>query len=117
MHGDARSPAAAGEITVFATTADEGYVTPDWARAGALLANVSLGNLTNEMFLSAAALYVDDLDLVADNPRRPLGRLMAAGLVTRAENTNDTAKPIDATLGFERKRAGQRIAPARGTAR
>ncbi|RSN34592.1 ornithine cyclodeaminase [Amycolatopsis sp. WAC 01416] len=97
VYDKARDAVAAGEIAVFTTTADEGYVTPDWARPGALLVNVSLGDLADETFLDAAALYVDDLDLVADNPRRPLGRLMRDGLVTRP--SDGTAKPIDATLG------------------
>lgn len=97
VHSSARDAVAAGEIAVFTTTADTGYVTPDWARPGALLVNVSLGDLADETFLDAAALYVDDLDLVADNPRRPLGRLMGAGLITRPSEA--TAKPIDATLG------------------
>ncbi|MFI7673444.1 ornithine cyclodeaminase [Actinophytocola sp. NPDC049390] len=97
VHDTARDAVTAGEIAVFTTTADKGYVTPAWARPGALLVNVSLGDLADETFLDAAALYVDDLDLVADNPRRPLGRLMGDGLVTRPGD--DTAKPIDATLG------------------
>jgi ornithine cyclodeaminase/alanine dehydrogenase-like protein (mu-crystallin family) len=93
VHANARS-AVAAEITVFTTTVDEGYVEPDWPRPGALLVNVSLGDLTDATFLEAAAVYVDDLDLVADNPRHPLSLLMAAGLVT-----GGTARPIDATLG------------------
>ena len=100
VHPDARAAVAASEITVFTTTVDEGYVEPGWVRPGALLVNVSLGDLTNETFLDAAAVYVDDLDLVADNPRRPLGRLMAAGLVTRpGDTTGGPARQIDATLG------------------
>jgi ornithine cyclodeaminase len=99
VHADARSAVATGEIAVFTTTVDEGYVEPDWPRPGALLVNVSLGDLTDATFLDAAAVYVDDLDLVADNPRRPLGRLLAAGLVSRPGETGGTARPIDATLG------------------
>jgi ornithine cyclodeaminase/alanine dehydrogenase-like protein (mu-crystallin family) len=108
VHSDARTAVAASEITVFTTTVDEGYVEPDWVRPGALLVNVSLGDLTDATFLEAAAVYVDDLELVADNPRRPLGRLMAAGLITRpgdapARQTRpgcaDTPRRIDATLG------------------
>ncbi|MEV0425768.1 ornithine cyclodeaminase [Micromonospora sp. NPDC050495] len=99
VHADAREAVAAGEVTVLTTTADEGYVEPDWPRTGALVVNVSLGDLTDATLLGAAALYVDDLDLVADNPRRPLGRLMAAGLVARPDGGGGPARPIDATLG------------------
>lgn len=97
VHDDARAAVAAGAVTVFTTTADEGYVGPDWVRPEALLVNVSLGDLADSTFLEAAAVYVDDVDLVADNPRRPLGRLMAEGLVTRPGAANGS--PIDATLG------------------
>jgi ornithine cyclodeaminase/alanine dehydrogenase-like protein (mu-crystallin family) len=99
VHSDAREAVAAGEIAVFTTTVDEGYVEPDWLRPGALVVNVSLGDLTDATFLDAAALYVDDLDLVADNPRRPLGRLMAAGLVARPDDPGGSGRRIDATLG------------------
>jgi ornithine cyclodeaminase len=99
VHDHARAAVAASEIAVFTTTVDEGYVEPDWVRPGALLVNVSLGDLTNEILLDAAAVYVDDLDLVAGNPRRPLGRLMAAGLVTRPGAAGSPARQIDATLG------------------
>ncbi|GAB3329574.1 ornithine cyclodeaminase [Micromonospora halotolerans] len=99
VHTDARDAVAAGEIAIFTTTVDEGYVEPDWLRPGALVVNVSLGDLTDATFLDAAALYVDDLDLVAENPRRPLGRLMAAGLVARPDDSGSTARRIDATLG------------------
>ncbi|MFT7865887.1 MULTISPECIES: ornithine cyclodeaminase [Amycolatopsis] len=96
VHDSARAAVSAAEIAVFTTTADDGYAEPDWARPGALLVNVSLGDLTDAVFLEAAAVYVDDLDLVADNPRRPLGRLMAAGRISRP---GGPARPIDATLG------------------
>ncbi|MEQ0559934.1 ornithine cyclodeaminase [Amycolatopsis sp. NEAU-NG30] len=96
VHDDARSAVAAGEIAVFTTTADDGYVEADWPRPGALLVNVSLGDLTDEVFLGAGAVYVDDLDLVADNPRRPLGRLMGEGAISRP---GGDGKAIDATLG------------------
>ncbi|MER7421042.1 ornithine cyclodeaminase [Micromonospora peucetia] len=99
VHTDAREAVAAGEIVVLTTTADEGYVEPDWLRPGALVVNVSLGDLTDAAFLDAAAVYVDDLDLVAENPRRPLGRLMAAGLVARPDDADGTGRRIDATLG------------------
>ncbi|MEU3766320.1 ornithine cyclodeaminase [Amycolatopsis keratiniphila] len=44
------------------------------------------------------AVYVDDVDLVADNPRRPLGRLMAEGLFGHPDSTGP-ARPLDGTLG------------------
>ncbi|MEU9688898.1 ornithine cyclodeaminase [Amycolatopsis japonica] len=94
----AREAVSAAEIAVFTTTMDVGYVEPDWASPSALLINVSLGDLTDAAFRDAAAVYVDDVDLVADNPRRPLGRLMAEGMFGRPGSAG-SARPLDGTLG------------------
>ncbi|WP_394361083.1 ornithine cyclodeaminase [Amycolatopsis sp. SB7-3] len=94
----AREAVSAAGIAVFTTTMDVGYVEPDWASPSALLINVSLGDLTDAAFRDAAAVYVDDVDLVADNPRRPLGRLMAEGMFGRPRS-GGSARPLDGTLG------------------
>ncbi|WP_051173949.1 ornithine cyclodeaminase family protein [Amycolatopsis orientalis] len=94
----AREAVSSAGIAVFTTTMDEGYAEPDWATPGALLINVSLGDLTDAAFRDAAAVYVDDVDLVADNPRRPLGRLMAEGVFGRP-GSEGPARPLDGTLG------------------
>jgi ornithine cyclodeaminase len=43
---------------------------------------VSLADLTGEVFLCAQAIYGDDLDLIADNPRRILGLLLKEGAIS-----------------------------------
>jgi ornithine cyclodeaminase len=67
------------DIVFFLTTAAEGYVRRSWISPGALLVNVSLGDLTDEVLTNAHSLYVDDLQLIVENPRRPLGRLINDG--------------------------------------
>ncbi|MGI5350688.1 hypothetical protein ACQEU8_21285 [Streptomyces sp. CA-250714] len=67
---------AEADVVLFLTTASEGYVPSAWVRPGSLLVNTSLGDLTDEVFLGSDQLYVDDLQLITENPRRPLGRLV-----------------------------------------
>jgi len=80
--GSARDALAASSVTVTVTTSDEPYILRDWIGPGSFIAHVSLADLTEEVFLGAQALYGDDLELIADNPRRILGRLLAEGAAT-----------------------------------
>ncbi|MEV5718550.1 ornithine cyclodeaminase [Amycolatopsis mediterranei] len=75
---------AGQDIVFFLTTASEGYVRKPWISRGALLVNVSLGDLTDEVLTGARALYIDDLRLIVENPRRPLGRLINDGHIAPA---------------------------------
>lgn len=81
------------DIVFFLTTASEGYVHKSWISLGALLVNVSLGDLTDEVLTNAHSLYIDDLQLIVENPRRPLGRLINEGHIapTAAEGPSVTA--------------------------
>ncbi|WP_191259853.1 ornithine cyclodeaminase [Amycolatopsis oliviviridis] len=88
---------AEAETTVFLTTVADGYVQPDWVRPGSLLVNVSLGDLTDEVLTGASALFVDDVQLIVENPRRPLGRLIGEGRI--AAKTGTDRPSITATLG------------------
>jgi ornithine cyclodeaminase len=124
VHPEVAAAVAAGDVVVTTTTADSGYLGPERFRAGALVVNVSLGDLTPEALLAAGALYVDDVDLVAQNPRRPLGSLMREGRIVAPHaahggtgTANDTTgathggpRAIDATLGA--LVAGRVAAPA-----
>jgi ornithine cyclodeaminase/alanine dehydrogenase-like protein (mu-crystallin family) len=79
-----RAPAAvaASPVLVTLTTADEGYVEAGWLRPGSFVAHVSLDDLREDVFYAAEAIFVDDIDLVRENPRRVLGRLMVEGSIT-----------------------------------
>lgn len=95
------------DLVFFLTTASEGYVRKSWISPGALLVNVSLGDLTDEVLIGARALYIDDLKLIVENPRRPLGRLINDGHIapaaaegpsvtaTIAELLGDPGKPAE----------------------
>lgn len=77
-----REAMAEADIAVFLTTATDGYVPSDWVRPASLLVNASLGDLTDEVLLGARTLVVDDIALIEENPRRPLGRLLNAGQIS-----------------------------------
>jgi ornithine cyclodeaminase/alanine dehydrogenase-like protein (mu-crystallin family) len=85
------------EVVLFLTTVSEGYVEPGWVTPGSLLVNVSLADLTDAALMGADALYVDDIGLIAENPRRPLGRLINEGRVATTPSAGQPA--VTATLG------------------
>ncbi|OKH94389.1 ornithine cyclodeaminase family protein [Streptomyces uncialis] len=74
-----RECVADADLVVPVTTVTEGYIEPDWLKAGALIAHVSLDDLTQEAVSSADLVVVDDWGLVSDDPRRLLGRMHRAG--------------------------------------
>ena len=78
----ARAAVGATQVLVTLTTSDEPYLAASWLRPGTFVAHVSLDDLCRDVFTTAEAVYVDDVDLVRDNPRRVLGRLMSEGVVT-----------------------------------
>jgi ornithine cyclodeaminase len=80
---DARAAAGAADVVVLTTTAPAPYVPWAWVREARLVLNVSLGDLEDEVFLRAAQVVVDDLDMVLADERRPLGRLLRAGRLGR----------------------------------
>ncbi|MFD2416321.1 ornithine cyclodeaminase [Amycolatopsis pigmentata] len=95
--GTAAEAMNGAEVVLFLTTVSEGYVEPEWVTPGSVLVHVSLADLTDDALLGAAALYVDDIALIAENPRRPLGRLINEG---RIATTPSAGRPaITATLG------------------
>jgi ornithine cyclodeaminase/alanine dehydrogenase-like protein (mu-crystallin family) len=73
------------------TVSDKPYIEPEWFTAPTFVAHVSLDDITPQVFSEAAAIYVDDIGLVVDNPRRILGRLIADGQI--AATPDDEARP------------------------
>lgn len=101
-----RSCVAEAEIVVPVTTVTEGYLEPEWLRPGALVAHVSLDDLTERAVLAADLLVVDDWSLVSDDPRRLLGRMHRSGTLLGPDGEprdGVTARPgarrVDGTLG------------------
>jgi N-[(2S)-2-amino-2-carboxyethyl]-L-glutamate dehydrogenase len=77
----AREAVAASTTLFTLTTSRKPYIELSWFQPGSFVAHVSLDDLTEEVFLGAEAIFVDDVPLVRDNPRRILGSLMAAGKI------------------------------------
>ncbi|MGW0393048.1 ornithine cyclodeaminase family protein [Streptomyces sp. NPDC003042] len=96
---DARTAVQAAPVVVTVTTTDQGYLPAAWLRPGTFVAHVSLADLLPDALLTAQALYVDDVGLVADNPRRVLGALMREGHVTARPPGPAQGRGIDGTLG------------------
>jgi ornithine cyclodeaminase/alanine dehydrogenase-like protein (mu-crystallin family) len=79
--GSARDAVGSAPVVITVTTSSAAYIPAAWIEPGSFVAHVSLDDLREDVFHSAEALYVDDLDLVRDNPRRILGRLLQEGSV------------------------------------
>ncbi|MFD7234748.1 ornithine cyclodeaminase [Streptomyces syringium] len=97
----ARAAVGAAPVVVTTTTTDRGYLPAGWLVPGTFVAHVSLDDLLPDVFLTAQGLFVDDVDLVADNPRRILGRMLRDGhVVARADaEVRGGARALDGTLG------------------
>jgi ornithine cyclodeaminase/alanine dehydrogenase-like protein (mu-crystallin family) len=67
------------DIVVPVTTSTEGYIGPGWLKPGALVAHVSLDDLTEAAVLAADLVVVDDWGLVSADPRRLLGQMYRRG--------------------------------------
>jgi ornithine cyclodeaminase len=70
------------DLLITVTVSDTPYIESGWFTAPTFVAHVSLDDLTPAVLAGAAAIYVDDIGLVADNPRRILGRMIADGRIT-----------------------------------
>ncbi|MET7694834.1 hypothetical protein ABZT06_44145 [Streptomyces sp. NPDC005483] len=86
-HQDLESCVKASPVVVTLTVSSEPYIPPHWLASGAFVAHVSLDDVLPAVFREAEAIYVDDVDLVRDNPRRILGAVMQAGDVVADPGT------------------------------
>lgn len=98
VHPDLETAVGAAPVVITLTTSNEPYIPASWLRPGTFLAHVSLDDVTSEVFTGAQALYIDDLTLIRDNPRRIMGRLIAEGVISDG-NPGTTGRPIDGSLG------------------
>lgn len=64
-------------VVVTLTTSDIPYISHDMLSESVFVAHVSLGDVTQDAFINADHIYVDDMDLVAENPQRVLGGMLA----------------------------------------
>ena len=103
--GTARDAIRSGQVVITVTTSSSAYIPATWIEPGSFIAHVSLDDLMEDALRSVEALYVDDVDLVRNNPRRILGRLLQAGSVFwPADDTSRvgsaTVTAITGTLGM-----------------
>jgi ornithine cyclodeaminase/alanine dehydrogenase-like protein (mu-crystallin family) len=80
--GSARDAVRSAPVIITVTTSSAAYIPAAWIEPGSFVAHVSLDDLMEDVFHAAEALYIDDVDLVRDNPRRILGRLLQEGSVS-----------------------------------
>jgi N-[(2S)-2-amino-2-carboxyethyl]-L-glutamate dehydrogenase len=80
--GTTQDAVRSAPVIITVTTSNSAYIPAVWIEPGSFVAHVSLDDLMEDVFRSAEALYVDDVDLVRDNPRRILGRLMQEVVVS-----------------------------------
>jgi ornithine cyclodeaminase len=101
VHEDTEDAVRAAPVLLTTTTTDKGYIPAHWLAAGTFVAHVSLDDLLPDVFATAQAVYVDDVTLVAENPRRVLGRLMEEGdvLPPSHDPSSGTGRVLDGTLG------------------
>ena len=101
VHDSAQEAVQASSIVVTTTTADCGYLPAAWLAPGTFVAHVSLDDLLPDAFLTAQGLFVDDVDLVSDNPCRILGRMMRDGQVAAHPDVSGSGsgQAVDGTLG------------------
>jgi ornithine cyclodeaminase/alanine dehydrogenase-like protein (mu-crystallin family) len=93
-------PLSAAQLAITLTVSDTPYAMIDWFRPGTFVAHVSLDDLRPDVFAGAEAVYVDDVGLVRENPRRILGRLMRDGLVAEPGGSAASGgRPLTGTLG------------------
>ncbi len=82
--GEPEPCVARSGILVTVTVSPAPYIPPSWFAGPAFIAHVSLDDVLPETFASASAIFVDDEEMVAANPRRVLGRLIADGAIGRS---------------------------------
>ncbi|MCK9877833.1 ornithine cyclodeaminase family protein [Frankia sp. Ag45/Mut15] len=94
------------DLVIPATTVTEGYLPLAWLRPGALVAHISLDDLTPAVITECDLLLVDDWHLVRDDSRRLLGRMWRDGsLLAPGGDPNPDVAPrpparaVDASIG------------------
>jgi len=87
---------------VMATTVTESYIGCDIIRAGQTLINVSLDDLDEDVFYAADQIWVDDLELVFDDKRRRLGKILRAEQAEHRNRAINLRGSIDELVASDR---------------
>jgi ornithine cyclodeaminase len=78
---EAKTAVRDADVVIATTTTQRAYLELDWFRPGTVVLNVSLDDVSADMFMRAGTLVVDDWGLVAADRRRLLGRLAVEGRI------------------------------------
>jgi ornithine cyclodeaminase len=103
---------ARSEVLITVTISSAPYIPLSWFTAPSFIAHVSLDDLLPETFAGAAAIFVDDENMVAANPRRILGQLMTNGQIGRSGSAQSPR--ITGSLGEVLDGAVQGVRPGAG---
>ena len=98
VHDSAQHALEGASVVITLTTSNKPYIPGEWLSETAFIAHVSLDDLQPDALVGASAIYVDDIALVEQNPRRILGKLMRDGIVARCPNRAG-GPAITGTLG------------------
>ena len=82
--GDPAACVASSEVLITVTISATPYIPMSWFAKPTFIAHVSLDDVLPETFAGASAIFVDDEEMVAANPRRILGQLICSGAVGRS---------------------------------
>jgi len=97
VHPDTRAALRSAPVVITLTTSSQPYIERCWLPDQVFVAHASLDDLMPEVLAGAAAIFVDDFDLVRDNPRRVLGRLLHEGVL--ADDPAAGRPGLSGTLG------------------
>ncbi|KRV48642.1 hypothetical protein AQ490_24205 [Wenjunlia vitaminophila] len=108
VHDTPERAVRAAPVVLTTATAGHGYLPASWLRPGTFVAHVCPDALLPDAFPTAQGLFVDDVELVADDPH-VLGRLLrngevaagrtAGGAQGRRAGGPGAPRPLDGTLG------------------
>lgn len=96
VHEQPRAAVAEAPVLITLTTSDAPYLSEHWLPKEVFIAHVSLDDLAADA-LCDAEIFVDDIDLVRENPRRILGRLLNEGGIV--EHPDADKAGLRGTLG------------------
>lgn len=112
VHSDVRAALRSAPVVITLTTSSQPYIERGWLPDQVFVAHASLDDLLPEVLVGAAAIFVDDLDLVRDNPRRVLGRLLHEGVL--ADHPAGGRPGLSGTLGQVLTRLVEPVRPSSG---
>ena len=99
LAGSSEAASRAADALITATTVTKSYIPFEWLKRGTTVVNVSLDDFAADVFLNANLLFVDDWNLVREDPRRLLGKLYRQHLICGpTDSPTPGQRRVDGTL-------------------